>query len=362
MTLHTQRADYIPALTGLRGLAAAAVVCFHIWNFAGGRTLDLMGYPLHAIPACGYLGVDLFFVLSAFLLAQPFLAAADDRRGWPALRTYFLRRGLRVVPALWSQIAILFAVGWMMGRTPPFDARTALAYMFFMQNVVAHPGTINAVYWSLPVEWWFYFWIPVIAWLFGRTRWWWLLALFLVSGVAFRVACWQWHNEAQWDKYANILLLRARVDEFFLGILAAWAHLHFQRDSPWRAFAAAIGALGLLALLPSLAERGDIFARADYPWLLVHYTIVGSLLALIAFGVAGTARWVITLAGNRIVLWLGMISYSLYLWHFPVLQWTDKLGLWRNFAPLTATMISLAAMLVTAAVSYRFIERPFLHR
>ena len=109
--------------------------------------------------------------------------------------------------------------------------------MLFAQYLTGPVGMINSVYWSLPVEWWFYFCIPLVAWSFGRARWWLLLALFVVLAVAFRIRCWEWLHYGNPYDYGNILLLRARLDEFFLGVLAAWAHLKVARDSRTRAAA-----------------------------------------------------------------------------------------------------------------------------
>jgi peptidoglycan/LPS O-acetylase OafA/YrhL len=361
VTAHSQRLEFVPALTGLRGVAAGAVVAFHVWSFGGKPVLHLLGYPVHALAACGYLGVDLFFVLSAFLLSQPFLAFAMRRRPWPDLPTYFRRRVLRVVPAFWVQVAILFAVGVALGGAAPFGARTALLHLFFLQGMVPLPGIINEVYWSLPVEWWFYFWIPVIGLLFRRLRWWWIAAAFLVAGIGFRALCWRWHLDNDWFGYANILLLRARIDEFFIGIVAAYFHLRVPESSRWRRRCAMAGLVGLLAYAPWLASRGDIFVNADFPWLLVHYDVVGALFGLVVFGCAvardASRAWL----ASRPVFALGTVSYSLYLWHFPVLKWTDLAGLWRHAPPGVAAAAAVVLMLLVSWLSYRFVERPFIH-
>ena len=83
-----ERIPYVPALDGVRGVAVVAVLLFHDDLLRG-----------------GYLGVDLFFVLSGFLLGLPFLAAVRGLRPWPALGTYLIRRARRVLPALWVQVS-----------------------------------------------------------------------------------------------------------------------------------------------------------------------------------------------------------------------------------------------------------------
>lgn len=129
------RGEHIASLTGLRGAAACAVMLFHLWPYLGSPPLYLGpsvgGYPLHALAAVGYLGVDLFFVLSAFLLAIPFFRWANNQGPWPSLRRFFVHRAKRVIPAFWAQILILVVIGWWYASEAPFSVRTAFLHAFF---------------------------------------------------------------------------------------------------------------------------------------------------------------------------------------------------------------------------------------
>jgi peptidoglycan/LPS O-acetylase OafA/YrhL len=364
---HSQRIAYFPSLTGLRGIAALSVTVFHLWQFVGRPTLWLggveRGYPLHALAACGFLGVDLFFVLSGFLLALPFLAAVRGERPWPALPTYFARRALRVLPALWVQIPLLFLAGWVVLGRPPFGLRTALLDGLFLQHLVSNPGVVNAVYWTLPVEWWFYFTLPFAARAFAYVRWWLLLAAVLVWVFVFRLWCWEWLYEGRWDvgfNYGAIMFLRARYDQFFLGMLAAWFHLATPKRARWRSLPGALALIGMIALVPSVAARGDLFVHADYPWVLVHYSVVAFLLAALVYSAAGGVRWLDRLFANATVCWLGLVSYSLYLWHYPILEWMQRAHAFDNGRAPLAAVLALVVALAVAWLSYRFVERPFL--
>jgi peptidoglycan/LPS O-acetylase OafA/YrhL len=363
----SQRLEYLPALTGLRGVAAGLVLGFHAWSYAGRPRLDLgvegLAYPLHAFAAVGFLGVDLFFVLSAFLLSQPFLAAAMGRRPWPRLGVFYARRVRRVVPAFWAQLLILVAVGWVVAGAPPYDLRSIVAHALFLQFMIPGVSQINAVYWSLPVEWWFYFTLPAFGWAFGRARWWLLLILLVVGAATFRLACWHWRYDGQWHPWANydsIMHLRARLDQFGLGIVAAWFHLRVARDAPARAACVIAGVLGLVAFAPSLALRGDLFVEVDYPYVLFHYPLVGVLLALVVFGAAGQVRWIEAMLGNRALRWIGLVSYSLYLWHYPVFKGFHDAGLYPRLGVELASLMALVLSLLLAWLSYQFIERRFL--
>ncbi len=348
-----------PPLTGVRALAAGLVLAYHFWLDIGAPLGTLAGYPLDALARCGYLGVDLFFVLSAFLLSQPFLAAAAGALPWPGLGRYAMRRVRRIVPALWIQLAILAAVGTALGATLPFDWRAVAATALFLQNTLPHNGTINPVYWSLPVEWWFYALIPPIAWLAGRTRLAVALALLIGLGVGFRVLCWHWLRSGDIGAYSNILLLRARLDEFALGIAAAWLHLRLPLAHRSRALAGGAAALFLLAFAPWLAARGDVYSRGDFPWLFVHYDVVGLAFAALVFGAAGCGPVARALLANRVALGIGTVSFSLYLWHLPVLHVVDATRLWNRGSPLQNLAV-LGLVAGVAALSWRFTERPWL--
>jgi len=361
--IERRRTAYVPALTGLRGIAASAVLVFHAWQFAGGPhwTVPGIGYPLHAIVGTGWLGVDLFFVLSGFLLAQPFLAANAGEGRWPALPAYVLRRARRVMPALWLQIALLFVLGLLWAGARRFDVATALGHGLFLAPWISDLPIINPVYWSLPVEWWFYFALPLVCWVLGRARWWLALALVLMCVVSFRLLCYGWLLDERTGmfSYPAIIGLGARWDQFTLGILAALAHRHVDPAGWLRRLAFWGGLAALLVFVPWLFPRGDIYVQVDYPYLLVHHTWIGLLLAAVVFGAAGTASLGTRLLGARVPRWIGTISYSLYLWHYPVLEFTRGLGLYNSLGTTGATLLAIAASVLLAWASWWVAERPF---
>ncbi len=359
----SQRIEYVPALTGLRGVAAVAVLMFHCWQFAGGPRYELpvLGYPLHALAGSGWLGVDLFFVLSGFLLAQPFLAANAGERPWPRLGVYFVRRVRRVVPALWAQLVVLFALGLTVEGMRRFDFATALGHGLFLQPLFPALPIVNPVYWSLPVEWWFYFALPLVCWVLGRCRWWLALAVVLVSVLSFRLMCFHWLFDARSGplSYPAIIGLGARWDQFVIGILAALAHCAFAPAGRLRSLAFWGGIAAVVAYVPWLFSRGDIYVQADYPYLLVHQTVVATMLALVVFGAAGRVRAPARLLGAVVPTWIGKISYSLYLWHYPLLEALQRHGVYADLGPLFATLLAIAAALALAWLSWWATERPF---
>ena len=147
-------ADHVATLTGLRGLAAVWVMLLHLWLLAGAPALTVLGVDVTAPFSTGYLGVDLFFVLSGFLLARPFLRWRDGHAPFPNLAIYFKRRALRVLPAFYVQLAFLLVLAKLTTGAWPVDALQLLAYLTL--QFWLHPGMgglLNGVWWTLPVEW-----------------------------------------------------------------------------------------------------------------------------------------------------------------------------------------------------------------
>lgn len=355
--------DHLRALTGLRGVAAGWVLLFHLWQFAGGPPLAIGPLDLTPLAACGYFGVDLFFVLSGFLLGQPFLRARMAGAPAPPLGRFWQRRLRRVLPAYWTQLAILLLVAAAGGAALP-SAGDVLGHATLSFNLLDNGSAINPVYWSLPVEWDFYLVLPLLALGFargsGRP---WMLPLALLVAVGFRLLC-GWaitvHGMDGVPLYRWVLQLPGRVDQFVFGMTAAW--LCLRGMGPTLRAALAVGGLALILLQSWLtAPRGDFVSQADLTWLYWHYSVLAAgMAALIAAAAASPAGWPARLFSGRLLGWLGLISYSLYLWHYPLLGWLRPLAaagwspwlLWGLLAPLLALLV--------ATLSYLLVERPFL--
>ena len=164
--------EYVAALTGLRGVAAGFVFLFHYHYFNPDIRLDqavpVLGWVLQFPLGFGFMGVDLFFVLSGFLLTLPFAAARLAGSEPPALGRYFRRRFLRVFPAYYAQLFLIAAIGaWFLAWRPLSGTEWAAhAVMFF--NVGPDPvRPLVGLWWTLPVELSFYLLLPGLA---ERTR------------------------------------------------------------------------------------------------------------------------------------------------------------------------------------------------
>jgi len=363
--------SYFPNLTGLRGVAAGWVLVFHVWQFSGGPMLRLPlgAFALDFTPLmqCGYFGVDLFFVLSGFLLSMPFHRALATRRPRPSLKQFWINRCRRVLPAYWLQLAILAAVYFYLGRSDLDTIRNLFAHVLLIQNLVPWPAPLlNPVYWSMPVEWDFYVILPLLVLLLARCCWWLALLSVLVWALTFRLLCYTaWFDPelARWLTYPDVQQLPARLDQFFYGVLAAWI-LVFRPQ--WAKFASLwilIGLIGLAVMVHFAAPRGDFLVRIDAPYLFFHHSLVAAAFACLTLGAAGRTRSGSVLLGNLPLGFLGLISYSLYLWHYPLLQLAQGRGwLDGSLAPawLLVLGVGVPIIILVAWLSYRYVERPFL--
>jgi peptidoglycan/LPS O-acetylase OafA/YrhL len=362
---------YQEGLTGLRALAACWVMLFHVNAFAGPRVLSIHPFgvriDLHPLMTVGWLGVTIFFVLSGFLLTTHLMNTLD-RREEGTLRRYFAARVRRVIPAYWAQLAILLAVAVIVGHGLPDWTRYVPLHLVMLHNVSEKASfAINSVYWTLPIEFAFYFILPIIATrLAAREDWpsrriYRLLALLyaisLTLAIGYRILAFRLgETNPVWISNQ----LPGTIDVFMLGTVLAVGLRRWKKDgspvAPWLSNALTItGLSGILVLVYYLdAIYATFFSghHAVYWW----YSANGLFAGLLVLGVALGGALSRLLFANVIAVAIGTISYSLYLWHFPVVEWLQgaKLGYAEYFA--AAIPLSLMA----SALSYWLVERPFL--
>jgi peptidoglycan/LPS O-acetylase OafA/YrhL len=375
----------LAALSGLRGFAAAWVVVFHWFALAGPRLL-YVPHPLHpgakldvtSLLVTGWMGVHIFFALSAFLLSYPFIAAAMEQAPLPNLKQYFRRRLLRILPAYYFQIVVLLLLAtmglWRVGSSPS-DVSAVLLHVFMLQGVSHHTaGAVNAVYWTLPVEIGYYILLPlfVIALtVIGRLR--------LRHGVYAIILClllvqvlrhFAFTDIADRDihvKAWRLGQLDTMADIFVAGTIASWAY-YVLRDHPVaRSIASylliAMGFAGFL-ILGAIIHR-NVSAYWSGSVLMYATSLIGALSAsALVLGFAFTSyskHWTLGF-GSAPMQWLGARSFGLYLWHDPVLKWTHHglrdLGVQGDLLwPLL--LIGAPLGLLAAELSYRLVELPF---
>ncbi|WP_404333579.1 acyltransferase family protein [Sphingomonas sp. MMS12-HWE2-04] len=331
---------YIAGIDGLRAIAVASVVLFHLWP--------------QLLPG-GLTGVDIFFVISGFVVTGS-IVGRDFASIGALARFFYARRLMRIMPALLAMLlATLLAAqlfipdAWLSGSL----SQVARFAFFGLSNIVLATDTDSyfgpqALYnpfthsWSLGVEEQFYLFFPLLVWWHQRlhsgpraVRWIAILSVLslpLCAVLQFVAA-----------KFAFYLVF-ARFWELGAGMLLC---LTRDRWKPWATRQRALVPAGLLLIAIGFAlPEGALF---PFPFALLP--VLGTIALIMAIVAGGGPRGL----AARPMLWLGLRSYSLYLWHWPVFvlfRWTCGL----HTVPLRAAALALAVALAMA--SYRWIERP----
>lgn len=375
VTCFKEDASHLRVLTGVRGWAVLWVFMYHAWAYAQYPPLvvELFGLSVDLTPlfSMGGVGVTIFFVLSGFLLATPFAQWQAGQRERPRLGRYLFRRIMRVFPAYYVQLALLILLAyWTSGQLPIHDLGTLVRHLFmlFMPPPLG-VEPINLVWWTLPIEFGFYLALPFLVFLLRPERGLWLLAGCLAAmylwrhGVVLRLA----DAPLQMRVYATYQL-PGSMDAFGMGMLAAMLNVHRPCLPGWLLPPAGGSRLGLLGLaLVLVAIYWLPGKRAEY-WTdsLIFYTWTPALslgiAAVLLAGVSGSGM-LQRVFGNRYMVFLGLISYSLYLWHLPVLSWLAAAAWYPGLTGGRLSWIlalSLPPVLVIATLSYLCVERPFM--
>ena len=363
------RLNYVRGLDGLRAIAVAAVVVFHATdNWLRG----------------GFLGVDVFFVLSGFLITSQLVGEWRDR-GRIDIRAFWKRRARRILAALYLLLfgTLTFALIVHPEEVAVFrgDAVAAFAYVanwyFIFRNqpyfeVVAHPSPLLHL-WSLGVEEQFYLLWPLIlapALLFLRR--WTALAVLLLAALscAWMAILYQPTVDPSrvyygTDTHASGLLLGAFLAFFWRpgAIKRPLLPVGMQRWERIRSALIRTLLLDLLALA-TLAVLGYAFVAANESQPFLYrggFTLVAAVTAVCVVALSHPRAVVFTaLLELPPLRWLGRRSYSVYLWHWPVVVFTRPgYDLTLTGLPLLALRIALSVAL--AECSFRFVEEPIRH-
>jgi peptidoglycan/LPS O-acetylase OafA/YrhL len=331
-------------IDGLRSLAILPVLFYHA-GFAW-------------MPG-GFFGVEVVFVISGFLITA-ILVSELNTTGRISISGFYERRARRILPALFMVIFVSIIIGWFVMFTDQFKLflQSVVSILYFGSNYffLGHTGYFDADIdlnpmihtWSLAIEEQFYVFFPIILWLLWRfvgkkylmpvlAG---LAALSLAAAVVFTG-----------DPSNTFYLLQFRAWELIVGALVALvlAKREFVAlSNQW------VSALGFLAIVASMFLLGN---QIPHPGFITLIPILGSAL-VIAF--AGEKTWVRKLLSTRILVGIGLISYSAYLWHQPIFSFFRIATLHEpkptDFLPLIALSIGLAYL------SWRFIENPIRNR
>ncbi len=339
------KSGYRRDIDGLRGIAVLAVVLYHA------------GVP---VLRGGYVGVDVFFVISGYLISG--LIYRDLMQGAFSLRTFYEKRAKRILPALLTVVSVFTCLGILLLAPRELEvlcaqsisALTSTSNIFFWlrTNYFAPHAELKPMLmtWSLGVEEQFYLLFPLLlGWIFklGRRRI--LLSLAALSVVSFLVSIIQ----VSFYPSASFFLLTSRWWELGLGTIVGIYEVSRTEEVGGRLATWKREALGIVGILGVLAGAFFYSSTTLFPGAAALLPVAGSLMLLSSNG-----SWV-----NRNILsvkplvGVGLISYSLYLWHWPILSLAQYCSGDALTPAPTAWLVALA--FVAATLSYFFVEQPF---
>ncbi|HDZ48737.1 hypothetical protein LCGC14_0074960 [marine sediment metagenome] len=330
--------EYRKEIDGLRAVAVLPVILFHAgfsW-FSG-----------------GYIGVDVFFVISGYLITSILIKDLD--KGRFSIAQFYERRARRILPALFFVMlcCLPFAYAWMIPQQFKDFSQAFVAVSFFSSNILfwakedyfAPAAELNPLLhtWSLAVEEQFYIFFPLLLlglWRFGKRP-----IFYIVLGlscVSLLLSEWGWRNSPS----ANFYLLPTRAWELGVGAMCAF----YTCNRPIKSNKT-LSSLGLTLILYSIFLFDD---EVPFPSIYTLVPVLGTAL-IILFCSTGTLAY--KLLSLKLVVGIGLISYSAYLWHQPLMAFA-RIKIYPY--PQWSTMLVLCfASLALAYFSWRYIERPF---
>lgn len=358
----------LEALDGIRGVAVLLVMLSHFDRFLPDSTfLD----PLKSVLSFGWCGVDLFFVLSGFLITGILL---QTRSAVNYFQSFYIRRFLRIFPIYYLTLFAVFGLIIVFPHVPNVPpAGQRWLYFLYLQNWIplwtgTWPPNVVGHFWSLAVEEQFYLIWPACVLLMTRRGLFWTAVALSIGALVLRCA---WVAHSGFGE-PLILLTPTRIDSLLVGAIAALMFGSKRYIAPPRCLntigTAALGIVAIGTLVtgwhkPPLASFGFV-TTIGYTLLAIGF---GALVLGAALG-DGAKNLVQTIFKNSVLMRVGKYSYGMYVYHVPVLGLCELI-VFRNLPPafrtnpiFSLTYIAFLGFLsfAVAAVSFELLERPLL--
>jgi peptidoglycan/LPS O-acetylase OafA/YrhL len=357
-----------PLLDSMRAIAALSILLTH----ASGVSTFNVANALGAYTARLNFGVTIFFLLSGFLLYRPFVAARRDNRPPIAIRAFFRRRALRILPAYWVALSVLALWPGLLGFADHWWRFYSFTQIYWANSTVQGDGPA----WTLAIEMSFYLALPLIARgiaalrpsLRGELA---LIGLGALGALVLRTVL-------QADGGFNVLqnTLPCYFDWFAYGMIlavlsVAWHGREAQSRTlrlivrrPWVPWLGAAAVFWFMSTQMSLS-RGFFVVYTNWNYFGEHacYALCAFLLLLPAVFGDWAGGWPRRILAARPLPWLGLVSYGIFLWHAPIMLWLDDRGAqgWLPGSGFLSLLLTTAAIVIPiAAASYYVVERPAL--
>lgn len=354
---------YRPDIDGLRAVAVSSVVAYHV------SPSYIKG---------GFTGVDVFFVISGFLIST--IIFDNVKRGSFSFKIFYARRVKRIAPALLTVLSATLAIGWyclLPGEYAQLGKHTAAAALFFPNlALLAESGYFDAAsqikpllhLWSLGVEEQFYMFWPFLLWVTFSRKWnslrvtWLLISasfiLNLVIARTYEAADFYLPATRLWELLIGALLANRNYNnhQFILSTrkcLESFLRKSFSMSVSSRRETVLNNVESILGLTLILLGLCIIDRSRHYPFTWALLPTVGAAL-LISAGPGAILNRVFL--SNRVFVWIGLISYPLYLWHWPLLAFVRIA--YGGEPPASLLLLAVVFSIALSALTYLCVERP----
>ncbi len=350
----TSSGRFVPEIDGLRFVAIISVLLFHAHGHFLPKTPDFSS-PLWAALSTlilqGWFGVQLFFIISGFILSVPF--AEQRMLGKPAvpLKKYFLRRLTRLEPPYIINLVVLGSLLVIFnGKSVGELAGHFFASMFYAHNLAYHTqSTINHVAWTLEIEVQFYVLAPLLCLVFAIRNKWLRRGVVAAAILASSAQCY-----FGFDDLLNMTLL-GQIRFFLLGFLLADVYLVEWRSSPGKSWKWDVAGLAAWAAVPAAFFDGRAMCFAIPPLLLVAYMAAFRGMLVNRFF---TSPWIVVIGG---------MCYTIYLYHVPLVALVRQ-PLFGDATPgydwlnLVKFAVVVVGVLAVSAAIFALSEKPFMRK
>ncbi|MCD0458897.1 acyltransferase [Roseiconus lacunae] len=353
----TDRIVYLPALDGVRALAAMGVFCVHLQQ---NSSIDWSVGPISLQQLCinGRVGVAAFFLLTGYLLAAPLWGGKESSKGSdPALRHFWRRRMIKIIPLYYAVLIALTLLHF--SQAGNIDWSDVLLHAMFAHNF--SPSSLYSIsepMWALAVivQYYLVFWISVSVWALCRQNscaLFWGFALLASAGWGVTLIVSTGFSAAS---SASMLIwehsLPAHLPIFSLGAILAWfarGQIVSRRRIHLCDFLALCSVVTLVVLLgtPLAAQLEERVGRYGYP-------VIPGLLAVVIYA-AVQDGWTKSIFSRRVLVAVGTISYAIYLIHLPVIKFTKRVLSELHFVDDVPLLLATVAFLLTSLISLGFV-------
>ena len=350
---------HVVGLDGVRGVAVLLVFISHFhWILSPDPFLTKVT-PWHFINRtfeAGFMGVDIFFVLSGFLITS--LLMKDRSTNQKNLfKRFYRRRALRLLPALYALLIADFFVSRWENFPGDIQWRTTWHAILFLNNwnIVNNFGKAQndlGHLWSLGIEEQFYLIWPLTLWLLAKLK---ISSKMMIPLILFASLVVMAHRTSLWNDGTSwiILYIRTdtRLDSLLIGAMFAYVYRHYQMPSKILNSVATLSLMGLVYIKYVLDKSPFIFEMG--------WTIIALLAGFIILSVAEGVFFVQKVFTWRPLTMIGKVSYGLYLWHMPIFLLFGR-HVTSGPRPLRL-LIGIVIASVVTSLSWFFIEKPFLN-